>query len=1085
VSGPRAIASLRAAFASAGRSWRWRRLLQGACALLAGSAAVWWLAILIMDTHRFQHSVVGASRVAVYLAMLALALAAVVARMPRSRDAAALARHLESRDPSLDALLITAAESATREVDDGLERRLYARAAAVCADPAGPTRADRIEARRAGAVLASLGVALIVALWAAPPGWRHGARVLAAPWVDPRAGMPYAIDAHPGSVQVLEHEDVTVNARPRGFVPDAVELVFRPAGGGPWQREHMPRGAANDFEGVLAAVRVPVEYYLEAQSVRSPRHRVSVQALPRVKRLDHRYRFPAYTARAPQLVEGATDVAAVAGTRVDLQVIPLGWPARGELVLDGERRVALVPREQGLHATFTVDEAVRYRVELALADGTLVPVTPDHQIAALDDGAPTVRLVRPGNDVRVTAVEEMEVEVHAEDDVGLRRVELVLSVNGDPEQVVPLETGASGTPSLAAVYALPLEERGLSPGDIVAFHARASDGVEARSAVTDIHFMEVRPFDRDYRRAASGRGRRGGGGAQQGDDRLAAQQRDLVVALFRLARDGARLAPEERDQRLTTLSDAQARIRQRVDAIVRRLQGRSMMDSRPGLRVMLDAMPRASAAMLRVESLLAVPDPEQALPPAREALAHLQRADAAFREVQVASRSGGGGGGSQSGDLSRLFELEMDRFRNRYSQVQRGEWQRQQRQVDETLEELRRLARRQRQEIERAARRAARPDLGGSGAPTQQALARELEELLRRLERLTRERHSGAMEESRRALEDAAKAMRESARGGGSAADRTRAARDALRKLEQARSALALDEPARIAKELEQAARRAEDLAARQDRMRRELQADGTPDRQQVDRAKAGMEEDAADLRRQLDRIAAGAAAREPEVAGRARGAAGVMREQDVEGRLRRSREQVARGTADPGLEAAIGRALNETREQVAQAARAAAERARNATGAQGGEDGRGAGAGSPERARRLLRELAGLREQLQRLDGAVGLGPGGRDVADLQARAGELDRLRDPVADNPGAAGDLQALIDGIRALADESAAAGTQSPPGELLDTLGALERALGPGSREQAVVAGRQADAPVEYRDLVEQFYRRLGGQLMPAR
>ena len=71
---------------------------------------------------------------------------------------------------------------------------------------------------------------------------------------------------------------------------------------------------------------------------------------------------------------------------------------------------------------------------------------------------------------------------------------------------------------------------------------------------------------------------------------------------------------------------------------------------------------------------------------------------------------GGGGGGQQQNaeDLADLFELETDKMRNQYEQVQRGEQQQAQQQVDETLEKLKQLAARQQQENERARQRAQR-----------------------------------------------------------------------------------------------------------------------------------------------------------------------------------------------------------------------------------------------------------------------------------------------------------------------------------------------------------------------------------------
>ena len=63
----------------------------------------------------------------------------------------------------------------------------------------------------------------------------------------------------------------------------------------------------------------------------------------------------------------------------------------------------------------------------------------------------------------------------------------------------------------------------------------------------------------------------GGGSAQQNEENLAAQQRILVVALFKLLRDRAGIDDQVLAERAETLNTAQVRIRERVDAIFRRL----------------------------------------------------------------------------------------------------------------------------------------------------------------------------------------------------------------------------------------------------------------------------------------------------------------------------------------------------------------------------------------------------------------------------------------------------------------------------------------------------------------------------------
>jgi len=160
-------------------------------------------------------------------------------------------------------------------------------------------------------------------------------------------------------------------------------------------------------------------------------------------------------------------------------------------------------------------------------------------VDALDDMAPTIAIRKPGRDIKPTNVEEVFVEVEATDDFGLGRVELVYSVNGEAEKTLVLND-SSGTrkKDFIAGHTFFLEELGLQAGDVVSYYARATDGVGAREgqqSATDIYFMTIRPFGRDYRQNQQGGG--GGGGGGQDPGALTQQQRDIISATFKAERD--------------------------------------------------------------------------------------------------------------------------------------------------------------------------------------------------------------------------------------------------------------------------------------------------------------------------------------------------------------------------------------------------------------------------------------------------------------------------------------------------------------------------------------------------------------------
>ena len=63
------------------------------------------------------------------------------------------------------------------------------------------------------------------------------------------------------------------------------------------------------------------------------------------------------------------------------------------------------------------------------------PASPQYTIDVLTDQPPTVSFAKPGRDTPASSIEEVFVEAQAEDDFGVRDLELVYSVNGGAEKI--------------------------------------------------------------------------------------------------------------------------------------------------------------------------------------------------------------------------------------------------------------------------------------------------------------------------------------------------------------------------------------------------------------------------------------------------------------------------------------------------------------------------------------------------------------------------------------------------------------------------------------------------------------------------
>ncbi|HYD54349.1 MAG TPA: DUF4175 family protein, partial [Gemmatimonadaceae bacterium] len=818
--------------------WRRRIALRGATIALAAIVSIVVLASWAMAAASWSSSSVVTARVVVGVAALALLAWLVVLPLLRRVPDERVALYLEEHEPSLDAAVVSAiALGPAREA--ALGDRLVASAVGRLDRVERGRRVDARAIRRWSVLLASV-VALAVAIFAAgPEALRHGATLLFSPWRTAEAASLYAVAVQPGDTTVARGGDLVVHAEARGFRPERVELVIYRSDSAAWTRLPMRADSSGAYAAFLFGVSARTDYYVEADGVRSGSFKIDVADLPYAKRIDLEYRFPTYTGRPAEVVEDGGDIAAIAGTQVVVTITSTRPARAGRLVVDHGDTVVMTPRPDGrLAGVLRVTRPGFYSVQLEGPDGRMLPASLDYAIDVLDDRAPTVKIDKPGRDTRPTAVEEVYIEVSAEDDYGVDRLELVYSVNGGDEKVIPLHAATGRrTPEISGSHTIALEELSVQAGDAVSYYARATDNDRVKGGKktsTDIYFLNVRPFSRDYRQQQQSGG---GGGGQQGEEppsALSQAQRDIVAGTFKTERDRAATPPAQFNEDVATLGRAQGTLRERTEGLAEKIVSRGVAKQDSVLALIAKTLGLAAGEMKKAEESLAARDTKGALRAEQRALAQLQRAEAAYRDVQVSmgGEQGGGGGGQQSQpeDLADLFELERDKLRNQYESVDRQQQQRQEtnQQVDEVQERLRRLAARQQQENERLRRRLDSLGAqganrgGGGGGGSQRELAQQAEQAARQLERLAREQSQPELGESARRLQEAADAMRRAAATGDTRA--LAEANKALERLRDAQRRLEQERGGRAGRDASEALNEARALAEEERRVQQEMQ---------------------------------------------------------------------------------------------------------------------------------------------------------------------------------------------------------------------------------------------------------------------
>ncbi len=372
--------------------------------------------------------------------------------------------------------------------------------------------------------------------------------------------------------------------------------------------------------------------------------------VPRIERIDVAYSYPAYTQLAPRVDRGGGDVFAPEGTTVTVTVHTDAPVGAGVLRFgSGESAPLAAVGASALEATFDVVKDDTYRV--ALADAELSET--EFVVRSTPDEPPVIEIRRPAGDREITPVEEAVIEASAEDDYGLRQLELVYTVaGGDPQRVDLLNDESAAR--VTSAHMLLGEQLAISPGDVISYYVRARDAnpQRTRDVRSALYFMTVRPFAREYQVTTA---RSGAGMDADTIRRLAEIQKELVAATWRIDQEAEPSASVRDD--LTALADAQGELRERtLGAAAQMLQrGRSQAER--------DALAAAVAAMERAEAQLRIGSASGALPRELDALNQLHRVEAAIRRMELSfgQQQGRSASWLPQEDLSSLFDRDLRR----------------------------------------------------------------------------------------------------------------------------------------------------------------------------------------------------------------------------------------------------------------------------------------------------------------------------------------------------------------------------------------------------------------------------------------
>jgi hypothetical protein len=327
----------------------------------------------------------------------------------------------------------------------------------------------------------------------------------------------------PGDHTVKASSDVTIQATLTGRPVYSVELQFRPADSHEaWthlslapQDADPPQKLIGTLETTLTNCQKDLEYRVVAGPLESPIFGLKVLHPLELKIVEAQIVPPSYTRKTPTLVsEGNFKV--IAGSRVLFRFVLDRAPKTAKLLTfsasesmqqkgSGDSLGLDIEGDTLTGTLAMVEKEIEYEVFAESADGMRLEASRYH-IQVQPDRPPTIRFIKPEEQIEVTPTTEVNMRLEARDDFGLAKVGIVYQISNGPKKTLYMNEDPTQPPSLTINDTLLLEAQTLIFQDSLTYYAFAEDNHPAHPhrTRTELQFIDIRPFKRSYQLLKTG-----------------------------------------------------------------------------------------------------------------------------------------------------------------------------------------------------------------------------------------------------------------------------------------------------------------------------------------------------------------------------------------------------------------------------------------------------------------------------------------------------------------------------------------------------------------------------------------------------
>jgi len=629
-----------------------------------------------------------------------------------------IARVIERKHPSLDALLLTAIEHEPRADEPAgfLHERLIDRALAHAATQNWPVTVAQKPYTRAlvGAWIAVIAFLVTdVALRLQSP--QRKAEITKSQAEEEAKPTEFKATLNPGDAEVERGSRLIIEARFNGPVPAEATLVVSEADGK--ERERLPMRLTVDeqvYGGMINKVERDTKYHVEFAEQKSQTHTLTVFDFPALVRSDVLVTPPEYAKLPAKETKNTQKVTALEGAKIAWKIKvnkPLisagdaGTPARKDVSpfaphltaaeLFGEDKSVIVLTASADDATvlegeLMAEKSQKYRLHLVDESERGNKNPPWFTVTVQSNQLAKIEVVFPKRDLQVSSIQELPVEAKVSDDLGVTKSGAVFSINGNSKEILFKHPVTAPLKKQDVRAELTLEKEHAEPRQLVSYYVWAEDTGpkgEVRRSMSDMFFADVRHFEDIFREAEAPPSEPG----KAQSDKLVDLVKQLVNATWKIIRDtNAGRAIEAARPDIDVVHQSVGIVMEKVKEAMEEAEDaevkQSLTEAWKSLKDAQEPLQQASAEKKRSPL-------NQALTFEQTALEWLHRAQSREHQVMRQDKPSPG----QQANKNQIMDLELKQKEKRYEEekVATEEQSAEQQENLQVLNRLKELARRQ------------------------------------------------------------------------------------------------------------------------------------------------------------------------------------------------------------------------------------------------------------------------------------------------------------------------------------------------------------------------------------------------------